>query len=66
MGVCPPPAGFVFGIVAKVVGLPGFILTLPKCIVPLKLRSITGFAKSAGPMDVPPVIRIRSAESRPS
>ena len=66
IGVFPPLEGSLFGIVANVVGLPGFILTLPKCIVPSKLRSITGFSKSPGPMDVPPVVKIKSAVSRPS
>ena len=64
MGVCPPV--FLFGIVAKVVGLPGFMATLPKWIFPSRSCSITGFNRSVGPMDVPPVVKIRSAESRPS
>ena len=48
------------GIVAKVVGLPGFIATRPKCIVPFKDRSIVGFNKSNSPIETPPVVIITS------
>jgi hypothetical protein len=53
------------GMLAKVVGLPGLTVTRPKCTVPLKCRSITGFNRSEGPIEVPPVVRSRSASSKP-
>lgn len=49
------------GIVAKVVGLPGFIETRPKWIVPLRLCSMVGFMRSSSPMDAPPVVTRTSA-----
>jgi hypothetical protein len=54
-----------FGIVANVVGFPGFIFTRPKCMVPLKFLSITGLSKSEGPIEVPPVVIRMSAASMP-
>lgn len=51
--------------VANVVGFPGLIATRPKWTVPSKLRSMTGFKRSAGPMDVPPVVMMTSASSKP-
>lgn len=53
------------GMLANVVGFPGFIATRPKWIVPLNLRSITGLSRSLAPIDVPPVVKRISAVSRP-
>ncbi len=61
-GFVTPP---VVGMVANVVGFPGLIVTRPKWMVPLKFRSITGFNKSVGPMEVQPVVIRISALSIP-
>jgi hypothetical protein len=46
--------------VAKVVGLPGFMATRPKWIVPARERSIVGFRRSSSPIETPPVVIITS------
>lgn len=51
---------FVAGIVAKVVGLPGFMETRPKWIVPPNERSMVGLSRSSSPIDTPPVVMRRS------
>lgn len=53
------------GIVANVVGFPGLMVTLPKCMVPFNCLSMTGFSRSVGPMEVPPVVIKISALSIP-
>lgn len=55
----------VAGMVANVVGFPGLMATLPKWMVPLNCLSMTGFSKSVGPMEVPPVVIKISAFSIP-
>lgn len=61
-----PPMGFVggTGTVAKVVGLPGFISTRPKWIVPPRERSRVGFRRSSSPMETPPVVIRTSISGR--
>lgn len=51
-----PVVGSLSGIVAKVVGLPGFIDTRPKWMVPPSFRSMVGLSKSSSPMETPPVV----------
>lgn len=50
------------GIVAKVVGLPGFMATRPKWMVPPKERSMTGLRRSSSPIETPPVVTMISTE----
>ncbi len=47
------------------VGLPGFIATRPKWILPERCRSMSGLSRSDSPILVPPVVMIRSASARP-
>lgn len=58
MQVSSSPWEFLKGIVAKVVGLPGFMATRPKWIVPPRDRSMVGFRRSSSPMETPPVVTI--------
>lgn len=51
------------GIVAKVVGLPGFMATLPKWIVPFSDLSMVGLRRSSSPIDTPPVVMTTSTFS---
>ena len=51
------------GMEARVVGLPGFMETRPKWIVPPSERSIVGLRRSSSPMDTPPVV-IRTSATR--
>lgn len=53
------------GMLANVVGFPGFIATRPKWIVPSNRRSTTGLMRSLAPIDVPPVVRSKSAFCSP-
>lgn len=46
----------VWATVTNVVGFPGFILTLPKCVVELNLVFNTFFSKSVSPIETPPVV----------
>ena len=48
------------GMVAKVVGFPGFIFTRPKWIVPPRARSMVGFRRSSSPIETPPEVMITS------
>jgi hypothetical protein len=59
--ICFVPWGV--GIVAKVVGLPGFMATLPNWIVPFNDLSIVGLRRSNSPIETPPVVMITSAFS---
>mmetsp|Transcript_32455 Transcript_32455/g.71688 ORF Transcript_32455/g.71688 Transcript_32455/m.71688 type:complete len:300 (-) Transcript_32455:476-1375(-) len=61
MGLVPPPWAGTCS-VAKVRGLPGFILTRPKCTVPL--RSSRGLIRSRSPMETPPEVTSTSTPSR--
>lgn len=54
------PMSVLKGMVAKVVGFPGFIDTRPKWIVPPKDRSMVGFRRSSSPMETPPVVTMTS------
>ena len=49
---------------AKVVGLPGFILSLPKWMTPYLYKN--GFIKSRSPIDTPPVVIIISQKTADS
>lgn len=53
------------GMLANVVGFPGLIDTRPKWIVPSNRRSITGLKRSLDPIEVPPVVRSKSASWSP-
>jgi hypothetical protein len=59
-----PVEELLCGTVAKVVGLPGFMFTRPKWIVPPRERSIVGFRRSSSPIDTPPVVTIASTRRR--
>lgn len=59
-----PLEGSLCGMVAKVVGLPGFMFTRPKWIVPPRERSIVGFRRSSSPIETPPVVTIASTRRR--
>ena len=48
------------GIVANVVGFPGFMETRPKWMVPPRERSMVGLRRSSSPIDTPPVVIIMS------
>ena len=55
---------YLVGMVAKVVGLPGFMLTRPKWIVPPRERSMVGLRRSSSPMETPPVVMMVSTRER--
>ena len=48
------------GTVAKVVGLPGFMETRPKWMVPLRERSMVGLRRSSSPIETPPEVTMTS------
>lgn len=50
------------GMVAKVVGLPGFMATRPKWMVPPRERSMVGLRRSSSPIETPPVVTMISTE----
>ena len=54
------------GTVAKVVGLPGFIETRPKWMVPPSERSSVGFSRSSSPMETPPEVMRTSVRRKAS
>lgn len=44
------------------VGLPGFMATRPKWMVPPRDRSMVGLRRSSSPIDTPPVVTMISTE----
>jgi len=52
------------GIVANVVGLPGFMATRPKWMVPPRECWIVGLRRSSSPMETPPVVISTSTVGR--